>query len=267
MFELTIYITLILFCIWAQLILIKSMFEIENINMTIRDNISWIFKRTLYGLGFPNPSGYKKIKKLFTLANVTTLVGFIAITAYLTALVLSYFFHIQIDNSFYLEMITLVILSDVEDGACARSLNECTKFGEIFDPVRDRYYVLVILLHITLFSPVLIFFSTLIVAIEYYILKMNLKYNISVHFFGKLRMAIHMICGIIFVTQNAGHELTVHMSNLSLVSLMLFGTMLAFVKYYAQSKGYTLRDIYSILLLFLCCILSHIKYRKYRTLN
>ena len=209
MFELTITITSILFILWAIQIVQKAMRVQEN--KTFTNYTSWIFQRIKYGLSLSRPiHGYSITNKLLTLANITTFVGFCAITAYIFEVL----FANAIDYIFLLEMVILSILSDVEDGACARSLNECTVFGALSDPLRDRYFILIILIHISIVSPTLIFLVLCITAIELHILKMNKKFSTSVHFVGKIRMGIHMLCAIIFTIQNTEYDLIFYVNNL-----------------------------------------------------
>jgi len=160
------------------------------------------FERILQGLYLrPCQEGEKLL--IFTPANVMTCIGLLAVLGYPLA---STGTTLTKDEAVWL--IIIGGLSDAFDGFLARATHQCTRIGAIIDPLRDRFFVLAILGVMVIKNRELSLNVTAIgiVASEAIIVWNHFYGNQypGVHLFGKIRMVIHIVCGLIFVLADGG---------------------------------------------------------------
>jgi phosphatidylglycerophosphate synthase len=157
----------------------------------------YLWDRILVGAYIRKWDG-EETDRYWTVPNAITLIGIIAVASY----PVSEWWQL-LSPTEQLHLIIISGASDILDGFFARSLGQCTRIGKIIDPVRDRMLGLAILTGIMLQDMESWYIAAGIITMEVVIAWNFLAYRTPVHALGKVRMAIHIGCGILFVTQRA----------------------------------------------------------------
>lgn len=153
--------------------------------------------------------GIDYAEKVVTLPNYTTFIGMIALITYVVADVFNPSWCPKSDQLWF---ITIAGLSDALDGIYARITKQCSKLGAIIDPVRDRLFILAIMLSMVLNNgtqretTIVAAATALTILLESTIVLLYIKRRdlAQVHFWGKVRMGVHCLCGMLFVLQTNG---------------------------------------------------------------
>ena len=130
--------------------------------------------------------------KKFTVPNIVTAIGIIAIVFYIFAF-------INNKTSLLFTALAVIALSDLFDGFLARKLDQATEIGEFLDRARDRFFQIAVIGHLILIGRwYSIYGATLIIILELSIIitllppRLFSKKNPS-HFILKIKQGSYIV--------------------------------------------------------------------------